>query len=580
MRIPSFEVRSQRAIQYAACERVPPLMVIAGPNGTGKSTMLNALRSSAGWQDVLYLGPHRAMRRQHVQQRHLLSAQISFRQLLASPNTQGFDGIRLVDGARDPWSYDDSANYLKHALCQIELDRQQAIAAHYDRVGSISPGSLPDPWQPLRELTNSLLPHLKFERIDASNRDQVLCRWSVHGAETLVDLDDLSSGEKSVIQMFYPLLERRIKSILSEARSGEADSSESNVAILIDEPELHLHPNLQMKVMDYLRALARDDQFQVIVATHSPTIVENASSDELYLLRPCELVDAGSNQLVRVADNDEKLAVLRDVFGTTSNLTAMQPILVVEGPPESSKQSVLSDRKIYRRLHKGFDAVTLLSAGGKTECKALVRALNECLPHLSEKLRGFALLDRDLEAGQGDDSIKLLPVSMIENLLIDPESMWEAMQSVVEHAGLSSIEQVGQAIDEVLDSMEKNEIERRALAELRSACFRPHRPLERISDQLLTFSSALDRQYSSEAIQSARNKAADEVNSFRAASCRREHFDGKAVLKEFHSRHLHKTSLSRQVFRFEIARHAQGRKSVRSFFDGLFNEVLGVPESS
>src|SRR5580704_10989376 len=114
---------------------------------------------------------------------------LSFESLLASPNVAGFEGIRIFDGNRDPWGYDESANYLKHTLCQIEVDRLQAIGNRLDRVGEIPKGTLVDPWKPLRELTVNLLPHMAFERIDASNRDQVKVLFRVHRLDVLVDLD-------------------------------------------------------------------------------------------------------------------------------------------------------------------------------------------------------------------------------------------------------------------------------------------------------------------------------------------------------------------------------------------------------
>src|SRR3990172_3736664 len=103
MRLPSFEISNQRSIKRAKCEIAPPLMVIAGPNGAGKSTLLNAIRSQAGFTNIMYVGPHRAMRRQQVQQRHLLAPSISLETLLSGQNVPGFEGIRVFDGARDPW---------------------------------------------------------------------------------------------------------------------------------------------------------------------------------------------------------------------------------------------------------------------------------------------------------------------------------------------------------------------------------------------------------------------------------------------------------------------------------------------
>jgi ABC-type multidrug transport system ATPase subunit len=148
-------------------------MVIAGPNGAGKSTLLNALRYQPGQGPILYVGPHRNARRQTVQWRHLLSTPISLQDLLAGSDTPGYEGIQFITGARDPWSFDDTANYLKHGLCQVEVDRKDAIASLYDREREIRKNSLADPWSPLIELTNNLLPHLTFDRIDAANKNQV-----------------------------------------------------------------------------------------------------------------------------------------------------------------------------------------------------------------------------------------------------------------------------------------------------------------------------------------------------------------------------------------------------------------------
>ena len=110
MRIPNFEVRNQRSIAFARCEAAPRLMIVAGPNGAGKSTLLNAIRSNAGYTNVIYVGPHRAMRKQTVQQRYLFQQPLSLESLLAGQNVPGMEGIRIFDGHRDPWGYDETSN--------------------------------------------------------------------------------------------------------------------------------------------------------------------------------------------------------------------------------------------------------------------------------------------------------------------------------------------------------------------------------------------------------------------------------------------------------------------------------------
>src|SRR5690349_12898163 len=98
MRIPSFSVQNSRSVRLARCDSVPPFMLIAGPNGAEKSTLLDGIRSTSGWQNIVYLGPHRAMRRQSVQERHLLAHPFVFEELLARPDSPQFEGIALITG--------------------------------------------------------------------------------------------------------------------------------------------------------------------------------------------------------------------------------------------------------------------------------------------------------------------------------------------------------------------------------------------------------------------------------------------------------------------------------------------------
>lgn len=522
----------------------------------------------------MYIGPHRSPRRQQVQQRYLLGDEIRLVNLLSEPNIPGYEGVQLFRGSREAWGYDESANLTKYGLCQIELSRQEAIARRLDAQGSIAPGELPDPWEPLRELTNSLLPHLRFHSINTKNRHQVLCEWEVHGPGTIVDFDDLSSGEKSIIQMFYPLVERRTKQLVAQIRGESAAETEGAFCLLIDEPELHLHPSLQHKLVDYLRTVTSDEQIQVIVATHSPSIVEHCSFDELFLLRPPDLVDDGSNQLVQVASDEQRLAFLRQQFGSIENLTAMLPLVVVEGIREGGSSKVIADRKLYRALHRGFDKVTMIPGGGKGECLRLLEVLNEALPEFSGQLRAVALLDRDLMQGESQNpAVTYLPVSMVENFILDPDAIWEAIQSVSEIAGFGSVDGVGEALSVVLDESEDSEVGRRVLASLGTFTFRPHRPLDSIPEQSVEFADEVRSVCTTERVADAENRVRLIIDEIREKQRRREEFHGKDVVDGFFRRYLSKAGMKKSIFTFEAARHARRRRSVNEFFDAFFDRV-------
>jgi predicted ATP-dependent endonuclease of OLD family len=135
----------------------------------------------------------------------------------------------------------------------------------------------------------------------------------------------------------------------------------------MDEPELHLHPNLQAKVLDYIRSLALAEDPQFIVASHSPTMVEQTVNEELYLLRPSELLGTDENQLTRVASSEDRLRLLREVFGSTSNITAMRKILVVEGREADPASRRPADSRVYGFLSDRFGQLTIIAGGGRSD---------------------------------------------------------------------------------------------------------------------------------------------------------------------------------------------------------------------
>ena len=75
--------------------------------------------------------------------------------------------------------------------------------------------------------------------------------------EGSIDLSLLSSGEQHEIVMFYDLIFK----------------VEPNTLVMIDEPELSLHISWQHKFIDELKEIVENANYDVLIATHSPTIV-------------------------------------------------------------------------------------------------------------------------------------------------------------------------------------------------------------------------------------------------------------------------------------------------------------------
>lgn len=552
-------------------------MVIAGPNGAGKSTLLNGLRAVTGQHNVIYAGPHRASRRHQVLSRSLIGQRIWLEELMSTigGGLPGLEGLNIGNTARDAWDYDPASSYVKFAICQVAMERQAALTERYDQDGSLSREAIPDVWAPLRDLTGNLLPHLRFERVDSTNPNGVNCLFRTHD-DAVIDFDELSSGEKAVVQLFYPLIEHRVRQILGDIRRSAPASDRGDLAVLIDEPELHLHPNLQVKALDYMRALSVAEPIQFILATQSPVISDYASADELFVLKPKEVVAPGDNQLQRVADSEEHLGYIRSIFRATSNLTALQPLIVVEGT-EIDKRGGVPDQKLYRALYPTFDRVTLVSGGGKGEVLRLRKKLEDVLGSFGHSIPVLALVDADLAASAPEHSIAL-PVSMIENLLLDPETIHSAIESVQERTGLSTIADTTSAIDGILNSLQPDEIQRRCVNILGVSYFRPASPADSIPDQARFHAEEILRQYSVTTVSEALANATSDVAALEASHRRREHFHGKRVLDEFYRRYLTQSGMSKQVFLFECARHARRRASVQDFFTSVFQRVTAMQQ--
>lgn len=136
-----------------------------------------------------------------------------------------------------------------------------------------------------------------------------------------IPINGLSSGEKQVVYRGCFLLK---------------DVNATNGAfVFIDEPEISLHPNWQMKIMDYYKGIFTDDEgkqtSQIFAVTHSPFVIHNDSrrNDKVIVLSRNE-----SGEII-VTDKPEyfkcnSVEAVQDAFSLKS-FSADQPTVYLEG---------------------------------------------------------------------------------------------------------------------------------------------------------------------------------------------------------------------------------------------------------
>lgn len=169
---------------------------------------------------------------------------------------------------------------------------------------------------------------LYFE-FDSRDRDGNLFFRTNNGERFLID--QLSTGEKT-------LLSKVLYLYLNEV---------NNTVILIDEPELSLHPSWQSKVLKIYENFAKEYNCQIIIATHSPHIIGSAQNESVKLLTFDE------NHHVKVVDNPFAYGrdinwVLTQVMGATT--TREQKIL-----DQFSDIEKLLDQEEYQEAEERID---------------------------------------------------------------------------------------------------------------------------------------------------------------------------------------------------------------------------------
>lgn len=99
-------------------------------------------------------------------------------------------------------------------------------------------------------------------------------------ANTIVSRDDFRSLEENSLGYNNLLYLATVLAELTDA-AAVAEEPEYLKILLIEEPEAHLHPQLQIMLLRYLDKTAKEKDMQIIVTTHSPVLASSVSLDSV-----------------------------------------------------------------------------------------------------------------------------------------------------------------------------------------------------------------------------------------------------------------------------------------------------------
>ena len=243
-----------------------------------------------------------------------------------------------------------------------------------------------------------LLPHLGVPH-GASNANDIV----FDSPTGPIEMSDLSSGEKDVLLTALYLERFR----------------EAAKVLLIDEPELHLHPDLARRRLEHMRD--HNAGGQTWIATHAYEAIEVASPSATFVL------SRTSDGLVhdsRAWDEQGAAGLLAMGMGWPSIPSALTRFVFIEQHPEARRPSRIP-------AVAGFGDTHLVASGGGSEVRARIRHLTETArsePMLSSWRIG-GVVDRDFmdeterDTGTVGERLYVLDCHEEENLFLDPASI-------------------------------------------------------------------------------------------------------------------------------------------------------------
>ena len=449
MRVRSFEVKNVGPLSLVSVSELSNVVVLAGPNGVGKTQIDNALLQLAQnpipspiWMTVEATNEEELKRwGKGLLDTRLAQDATTLRTYLQRNQRRNryqgsflnFDSDRAIRNVQqygfswnigDPLAEDlgwnigfqplqNRYNDVRHSLFRlVEAQRREiadrALAAQQAGVQQLAL-NFPDVIKPFKDAFWQLLAPKKL--LTVSTQDQQIY-YEQDGKK--LSVDTLSSGEKEVVNIVFDFLLR----------------APQHCVVIFDEPELHLHPELSYKLLQTLASIGTSNQF--IFSTHSPEIISASLENTVVFITPPQ--GAGTNQAIIVHRDDATHHALQALGQSIGVISLGKKLVLIEGDETSL------DKQTYGAiLQSSFPEFVLVPVGSK----GILRSFDEVRDSILKKtiwgVAFYLLCDRDavnllgpaaLAQSSLHKNIKQLPRYHLENYFLDEDVLARGFASI------------------------------------------------------------------------------------------------------------------------------------------------------
>lgn len=483
MRILSIRATDTPPIRCFEASELGDIVIFAGANGSGKTRLkdaiINAFRTpkspkvemtirstrpdqeAATWgMEEIVLKPndrsnvlHQYMHSRtrggtytgsviHIDSNRSVSP-ISFQQIsLATPDPDDVDIEYTYFLSPFVGRWQDLVNKIFQKVANRDYKIAEYVKSHPEGTSAEALKQYPDSFLQYQSVFERLLPGKQLDPIDPKQPREFHYRI---GNSDPLPFNTLSSGEQEVVKIAFDLIWKRIR----------------HCVIVVDEPELHLHPTLTFRLIETLKAIGAGTN-QFLLFTHSADLISTYySSGNVYFI---DTDTKQANQARRLSALDDNHVETARALGNNLGLFAVGKKLVfVEGREASI------DRLVYHRIGQAVFSDAYILPTGSVGSLLTLSQLSEELQRSIFGIDFFMVRDRD---GLGDDQASQLELNPrfrclrrrhVENYFLDGELIANISKSFYLNARWHS----GEAVENELKEIASGALDQAALLALK-----------------------------------------------------------------------------------------------------------------